>query len=623
MSAGGDLAALVDASTTALAARVDARGVLSDVRGPTPTDHYASTFLALALATRAGDGDLDLARSLVDAWHAGEPRGHVPFNRLALALLSDVAPDLADASTWERWRAACPLRDDDPSNNWRLLSATCRVLEGGDAEPFDRLLDRWTTPAGGFVDGPVDPGAVPVPGGEAHAWRGSTPIAYHAKATLLAALVHRAAPSPERAARLASMRAWLAAFSDAGVLGAFGRSTMALFGDACAHAVWLDAIAREEPDAADAAARLEASVARLEAARGDEGLLPLTPAGFPESLDGWDPGFDLNELLGWDPYMHLSVYGSYHAGLVAWALERGGTDTQVAPRLAQPTLHDEDAGLLALRSADGCALVATRGQPVQSYGVGVVDLRYAGCRVFHRRRGERLSTSSSARLPIGLVFGPRAAAGATPLFVSGPQVFGAVEARTAPCVAIDDGVALVVAAFVPQRLHHLPPARWSPGWWAENVDHVLAKGRGRRARALRAPTLDGVELVSVLAIDLRAGRTAQAWWIHARGATWLNPCASAGSGVPTHARAARLLPTPAEVELGEAEEIATADAQGWARRASPAEDPSGLWRLDEADDGEPDAAWLDVRVEGERLVVVAPWASLAVDRAGRPSNVTG
>lgn len=604
---------LVGETTAALAARVDGRGVLADADGPTPTDHYASTFLALALAVRDEPGDADLARALVEAWRAAEPRGHVPFNRLALALLADVAPDLVDSETWDRWRAACPLRDDDPSNNWRLLSAACRVVEGGEAAPFDALLSRWLTPAGGFVDGPLEPGRVPVPGGAPHAWRGSTPIAYHAKAAMLAALVARAAPSSERAARLAAMRAWLAAFSDAGLLGAFGRSTTSLFGDACAQFVWLDAIARGGPDAPDAAARLEASVQRLSAARRDDGLLPLTPCGAR------------GEAGGWDPYMHLSVYGAYHVGLVAWALRRWGEGlAEVAPRLAAPSLHDEDAGLLAVRTREHCALVATRGQPVQSYVEGAVDLRYAACRVFHRRSGARVSTASAVRAPPDdVVERPELAAG-VPVFERADRLYGAVEAVGAPHVSVHDGAFVVVAACVPQGLSPVPPARWSLGWWLDNLDHHLAGGRRRRARALSAATLDDVRVVTVLAADLRAGRLARAWWIDAPDdVTWLDACATAGSGEPTAARAARVAPDPEPVALGAPVPVPTADADGWGRCAEPIDGPRGLWRLDECDDGEPGAAWLAVRVDGDRLVVATPWTTLAVGRDGRPADATG
>ncbi len=612
-SDGASLASLVSRTTAALAARVEG-GVLADETCPTPSDHYASTFLALALAVRNGEHDAPRARELVEAWCGGAPRGHFPFNRLALACLHDVLPDLADTATWVRWRDKCPLRDDDPSNNWRLLTAACRVLEGASPERFDDLLAHWTTPAGAFVDGPTAPGDDPVPGGSApHPWRGSTPIAYHAKATLLAALVQRAHPTPERARQLACMRRWLLAFSDSGRLGGFGRSTSALFGDACAVAVFVDAMGRKTSDHAVCSAALAATTARLESGRRADGLLALTPSGASGASGGWDP------------YMHLTVYNAYFAGVAAWALRRWQADGRTPIAAARPaSLHDEDAGLLARHEARGTALIATRGQPVQSFRADAVDLRYAGWRAFHLRSADGVvRTQAGTRVSVAALRAQPALAGSTPIFEREGRLYGLVEAAHRPVVAVDGARTLVVARGVPQQLHHGAPARWSPGWWTENIDHVLG-GTQRRRRALRAPTLAGVEVVAALAVDAAAGRWAHAWWVlGGEHLTWLNPCGHASSGDELPAVAAVVgRKDERELELGRPVSLPSADAQGWARCGARltglADDVA--WRVEVGESlGRP--ALLDVSWLGSNTCLATSWARVEVERHGLPLRV--
>ncbi|MBK1727727.1 hypothetical protein CKO13_12055, partial [Halorhodospira neutriphila] len=120
--------------TRGLAACLDDAGALHEPNGegPSPGDHYAYVFTALALYEQPQGSDWRLP---LRYWLALEPRrrGHAPFNRLGLGLLErrlrDAGAPAEDLALVARGRRACRLRRRYPANNWALLAATVRLLE--------------------------------------------------------------------------------------------------------------------------------------------------------------------------------------------------------------------------------------------------------------------------------------------------------------------------------------------------------------------------------------------------------------------------------------------------------------------------------------------------------------
>ena len=271
-------------------------------RQTSPSDHYGQTAAALALA--AHDAALwPAARDALSAWCAidGANIGHLPFNRLLLRLLGQVATDVGipacEVTPIKAAAARCTLRQHYPSNNWTLLAQTCRLVEAtehyrtDESVRFVSMIDRWTTSAGAFIDFPGRPGK-----------HFSTPIAYHHKALFLAALAAWFHDDPALANRARRMLDWLVhCWDSAGYAGGYGRSNHALFGDSCL----LGALILLGFDTDDTGSPISALARRLDQQRRPDGLLWLTPSG-PETGDA-----------SWDAYMHLSVYNAWAAAVIA------------------------------------------------------------------------------------------------------------------------------------------------------------------------------------------------------------------------------------------------------------------------------------------------------------------
>jgi hypothetical protein len=584
------LARFVERTTAALAACVGSDGELLDRASgsPTPPDHYAETFTALALAVR--DASDERWRALLARWR-GRParlRGHAPFNRLALLLLRDSLQrrgllTAEDSAAIDAGLSACPLRARYPSNNWSLLAVACRLLEAGPGprrraaeRRYERLLARWVTPAGGFVDYPERPDDGEI----------TTPITYHAKALLVMVLVTLGAPGSAAPRQLARGSAWLLAFTDEqGSAGGFGRSSHALFGYACMLGVYVHAMrhAAEERERRTWAVGARRLRLLLEGGRRDDGLLSIT----------------LNPLAGaaggWDDYMHLSVYNAWTAGLLAWLL--GHEAPHALPpetregRLDAPDLsglgtspevfaHDERAGLIASRGPRGLALLSTRGQPIQGIGERHADLRTAAALLFHAILDGRPRIAPPVRVRLEALEAHPGLAGFTPVLRVDQTLYGLHRLDDVRVLTEGSRVA-VVARGLPHALAAPRPARGQPGWLADTVDHYLLSDRRRRARALRPPALEGHAASVALVVDLAEGWIAHLTRLAARSSTaiLLNP----------HGRA--LLPAGLRLPLQTA---------AWAGGAAVA-----------TQDGGGDAVDLPCSVAGGRAACAAPqpWPS--------------
>ncbi len=646
---------LVATTTEALARQVTDEGLLLDpgaaATSPapvaTPSDHYGATFAALALAAR--DAADPRWRALVSAWASPSsgPRGHAPFNRLALLLLTDrlrragpIAPP--DQALLDGALQRCQVGYAYPSNNWTLLARATDVLSArlferderceSSARLFDTVSRPWITEVGGFIDFPYSPS-----GGF-----GATPITYHAKFVALLLLVARHGCPAARLRLVGRALRWMLVWLDgSGHLGGFGRSTHALFGDACVLFVLLHGWAGSAvPERWRGL--LDVVCARLEATRRDDGLLSLTPCGV------------LGAEGGWDEYMHLSVYNAYAAGLLGWALcsfgedaEAGGTARAVVPWEPGPadagrglgglldetleathdaggaarvgTFVDEWASLSTCRGSAAAVCVSHEGQPVQSYTTEAVDLRYAALVPWHVTLGGRPVVSPPVRVPRRELHDRPALAGWTPLFARDEVLYGLV--RTEAHGLRGDGTRLVSwGRGRPSRLHHTRPPRGGVSWWLENVDHYLSGGRRRRLRGLKPRRLQAHDVVTALVFDGEAG-----WWAHVvllRGRTsdvsFLNPhgralLSAAGDRQPlvsvrtACAGAVAPLGPDDERSVDHPSPLAGAFAVCGPRLAWPLTDTAFVTVCGHPE-GEP-----PVRVDLEADLLVTPWDSFPLD----------
>lgn len=398
---------LLDGLTTAIAEWVHPNLGLVDAHTgkATPPDHYGQTCAALALCS-PNQGQACKRDTALSAW-LGTPDnqiGHLPFNRLALHLMATLFADQFDSPQAAMIQAGikrCKLRRRYPSNNWTLLAATCTLLEATPAQrprharALAGMIRRWTTHKGGFIDYPANPGKVIC-----------TPLAYHHKALFLGALALRFCADDQLAAQTRRLFDWLVhCWDDAGYAGGFGRSTHALFGDACliAALILLDI---PEHGPADALAR------RLHRQLRPDGFLWLDP---------WGPKQGAGH---WDDYMHLSVYNAWAAAILRAAREVQAR-YPLAPGLQalqwranrSGLFHDEEAGLASWRDEAGnVILLSTTGQPPQAPASCTADLRYSGGRIYHIRVGSSPAVMTPGyRGPLSQLQSTPALAGPTPL----------------------------------------------------------------------------------------------------------------------------------------------------------------------------------------------------------------
>ncbi len=545
MSTNAALESLLDGLNAALREHIrPATGLFDPLDDkPTPPDHYGQVCAALALAC-AGERDWAIGRQALEAWLALDERklGHLPFNRLALLLLRSVlgARGLAaaDAALIDAGLRRCRLRRRYPSNNWSLLAQTCRLLEASAArKPRESrrlcaLLTRWTTPKGGFIDFPENPGR-----------RFCTPLAYHHKALFLTALAccfHDDAALAGHARRLCD---WLVhCWDPAGYAGGFGRSTHSLFGDGCLIAgLILHGI---EDDPADQP--ITALARRLHTQRRPDGFLWLNPAGHESGK------------ASWDSYMHLSVYNAWAAALIGVArhLHRARGPSAAPNRCAWRApaagwFHDAEAGLACARTSSGLtAVLSTHGQPPQAYSRDEADFRYAGGVILHlceRRRGPLLAPP--VRVPRRQLEQHPELAGWTPLFSVGGEIHALSEFECVAAELQDHHIRLKLEGQARPLFRPPPSSVWQR--LAAALDWRLLGGRlGRKAVLRQAPSgLKGKLLLTLstaadpvidIALEIVTSPGVDAIYLNPRGTAWAS--IGGGDGDATSTRAPSSLP---------------------------------------------------------------------------------
>ncbi|ANB02212.1 hypothetical protein [Ectothiorhodospira sp. BSL-9] len=464
----------------------------------TPDNHYAHTSLGLALSVR-GDPRWKL---VLENWLKLDPasRGHHPFNRLNLLLLRSVALE-ADSPPEEavvrlsRAIDACPLAKSYPSNNWALLAQLCRILESSSTsgsqrslDEFFKLLDVWTSPSGAFIDFPRDPSV-----------SAATPMAYHHKALFLASVASWHCDDSELVDRLTTLLLWsLRTWDGAGHAGGMGRSTHALFGDACLVASLL--LLGLDEDAVGAQI-LEGIMVRLKSQRREDGLYWLNPG-----LGGG--------MTSWDGYMCLSVYNAWFAGIVSWASHLRATKAlpgclQSGPGAVSLVRHLSDLPANGQQSAaefakctrdEFTALVSSSGQPPQGFSRTEVELRYAGGVPFHVRLGEQVVVPPPCRIAECAIKETPALAGWTPIFSHNDRLYGLDVFTNWQVEQNADGTVILLLSGSPSRLCQVSPE----GLWGRvlaGLDWRVLGGRLSRQRVLRRPTLRSVKAVIEIRIN--------------------------------------------------------------------------------------------------------------------------
>jgi len=404
----------LDILLTALIRQTGPDGTLRDPvqEGPTPPDHYAQISTALALQLRQ-PGDA-LSRKLLDAWLALPPsqRGHAPFNRFLLLLLGDAInarvdeQSAIDAALIAECLSHCPLVRHYPSNNWALLAQLCRIMEASSrkvrrqaALELEHMLDRWTTPAGGFVDFPRHDAK----------FGSATPMAYHHKALFVTVMALHYTDSPGLANHVQRMQDWVSFCWDGqNHVGGFGRSTHSLFGDACllASLILLDSDEQANPGS-QGPKIITGILERWSRQSRDDGLLALNPAG----------------QQGWDNYMFLSVYNAWAAAIIGWARHSTATGKRINAHgsvfdaAPSPLEQDPDAGLLRIGAeTELLTLLSTRGQPPQAFSRDEIELRYAGGTPWHVIHRDRVVCPPAVRSKATALLERPALAGWTPVF---------------------------------------------------------------------------------------------------------------------------------------------------------------------------------------------------------------
>lgn len=510
---------------------------------PTPPGHYGQLGAALALLVLEGSNQ-DTWRSPIDAWLdlPKDQLGHLPFNRFLLLLLHDVlkssnARSEGYTTTLREGLARCPLEQRYPSNNWTLLGQLCRLIEASPAGrqrmlgSFCVLIDRWTTPAGGFIDYPLHPGKA-----------GATPITYHFKALFLAAVAAWFEDDPALTPRIQRLWNWTSlCLDETGYVAGFGRSTHALFADGCLlAALILLGLAGGKEQTGPARAMVDGLLARLQAQKRPDGFYWLNPAG-PTAGES-----------GWDDYMRLSVYNAWFAAVVAWALHRARSraSPQCISHICDPDptdaqnplavrgmrshsdvvlLSDDAAGIIRISSADGLNLsVSSRGQPPQAFGRSAVELRYAGGIPFQGRIGDQLVIPPPLRLPLWRLLECPALAGWTPVFQIRDQVFGLTdldvvewgESRTWVAITLRGNLMALVRSPPAGLLNRMVGA----------LDWRFLQGAWSRQEALRRKRVGSIQ--GTLAVSVSTDRPALSmeWMIENDSheqVTYLNPAGHA------------------------------------------------------------------------------------------------
>jgi hypothetical protein len=492
-------------------------------KAPAPPDHYAQTASALALYLHQPEAPQWW--TLLDGWLSlpGSSLGHLPFNRFLLLCLAAVMHDRGESQdrldAVHRGIARCRLGRKYPSNNWTLLAQLCRLLEAPSARNREaetrrlvQMLDAWTTEAGGFIDYPASPGDK---GGVA------TPMAYHHKALFIAGVAARYTNAPDVLQRAQKLLHWVPlAWDGHAYVGGFGRSTHALFGDACLLAgITLLGVHELENGGAVERCIMQQLLERLQRQQRADGLLSLNPAG------------DDAERSGWDSYMHLCVYNAWLAGILAWCghlLKNTGRPQlgpMVEPIIRPPSLlQDRRAGLLRYQSQDGVlALLSSSGQPPQAFSHHQVELRYAGGQPFHLASRGRVLCGPAVRIERELLALHPACAGWTAVFLIGDEFFGLTDFEVDELQPGQHGLAIRLSGS-PSELHRTSGTLTKRLLTA--LDWRLLQGRlGRRAalQRRRAGAIKACLVITVVADRPVIHHELALDYDGSQPVTWLNP----------------------------------------------------------------------------------------------------
>ncbi|WP_196794001.1 MULTISPECIES: hypothetical protein [unclassified Thioalkalivibrio] len=562
----------LDSLTTALHANIQPGAGLYDPvdETPTPGDHYGQTAAALALALQEGP-DSGFWRHPLEAWEAlpAHQTGHAPFNRFLLNLLAEhleqSGAPTSEALHIRHLARRCKLSRRYPSNNWTLLARLCELQEArGNARTraharLRGLLDRWITPYGAFVDYPARPGTPA---------RGATPTAYHHKALFVAVMASEYS-EPEVWEPLVkpflqwSMQSW----DGHGHVGGLGRSSHALFGDACLVAS-LILLGAAHPSAQSTAAgqMLQGILERWIVQTRPNGFIALNPA------DAVNPG------TGCDAYMHLSVYNAWAAALVAWARARAsqagrrhpGFDLQALSPSASP--HDASiAEQFRVGDPDATfALVSSRGQPPQGFSRSEAELRYAGGIPLHLAWKGRTLCPAPGRVPRSALEGCPALAGWTPIFQAGGALFALTDFDHCEHELRDRTVRISLSGQ-PRALLRAPATGLKERAMAALDWRLLNSALGHGA-ALNRPRLHDITCHILLTIHLDQPRVEQRLTLEHTGdrpVRYLNPGGHAVTSAPLAECSFQHLATSG---------AAAARAEEWQEAAIPSAIPDATGR---------------------------------------------
>ncbi|WP_019627633.1 hypothetical protein [Thioalkalivibrio sp. AKL10] len=451
---------------------------------PTPADHYGQTGAALALAILDGP-DSRTWRYPLEAWETvpAQQIGHAPFNRFLLNLLAGhLERSGAPASEVTQIRGSaqeCKLARLYPSNNWTLLARLCELQEangkaGSRAHARLRgLLDCWTTPSGAFVDYPARAGTPA---------RGATPAAYHHKALFVAVMAAELGEPEAWQPTIERLLRWsLYGWDGYGHAGGLGRSSHALFGDACLVASLLLLGAGSDAHQDTAPGRmLRGLLGRWSGQIRPDGFLALNPA--DTTLSG----------TGWDPYMHLSVYNAWAAAVVAWARGRARRpEREHAVHLeAFGSTQPARTGLELLRAGSASAafaLVSTHGQPPQGFSRDAVELRYAGGVPLHMTWEGQVLCPAPVRIPAQALLDAPALAGWTPVFLIDDRLFGLTDFEHCESQASEESLQITLSGH-PRPLLRLAGTSFPARALAALDWRLLDGAMGRRAALQRHPS---------------------------------------------------------------------------------------------------------------------------------------
>jgi hypothetical protein len=377
-----------------LRANQDERGTIFDVIDNefTPLGQYGITFYALSaflIYRNTGDAGwyesgsraisfyLDNAEADVER----ADRGHKEFNDLAILKIFELLKSFDSAEALGR-KVESYVRGRIPDvadlkvripNNWMSMRAACcaiksKLFPGGPDNEGRWLFEKYVLGVqlkdGFFYDCP------PVTGLE----RAETPLVYHAKICAMLAMGYEVYGSAEMLrALLRGLDVFAEFIAPDGECCYYGRTNNGVFG--YAGAVY--AYQRTAGYLADGDRRK----ARY--------------AGISNLLSGWIKKWQLpdghvaiapnsheSEKMGWDVYMHGTVYNAYTAAMLLLAGDLGPSGTFSD---GKGLFHALDAGLMKLGRNNRFHVMSTRGQDVEDPGI-YGRARYKGLNILKMLR---------------------------------------------------------------------------------------------------------------------------------------------------------------------------------------------------------------------------------------------